>query len=66
MNMMVRFKELLRQKSQFIIATHSPILLSYPGAEILHLDEKGIRKVEYEETDQYRLTKFFLNNVSSV
>jgi len=62
MNMMVRMKELLQQDSQFIIATHSPILLAYPGAEILHLDEKGIRKVKYEETDQYRLTKLFLNN----
>ncbi|TCV20711.1 putative ATPase [Sphingobacterium alimentarium] len=62
MNMMVRMKELLEQDSQFIIATHSPILLAYPGADIFHLDEKGIRKVEYEETDQYRLTKFFLNN----
>jgi predicted ATPase len=62
MNMMVRFKELLSQKSQFIIATHSPILLAYPGAEIWQLDEKGIQKVAYEDTDQYRLTKFFLNN----
>lgn len=62
MNMMVRFKELLQQKSQFIIATHSPILLAYPGAEIWQLDEKGIQKVAYEDTDQYRLTKFFLNN----
>lgn len=62
MNMMVRFKELLSQKSQFIIATHSPILLAYPGAEIWQLDEKGIQKVAYEDTDQFRLTKFFLNN----
>ncbi|MCA5006210.1 AAA family ATPase [Sphingobacterium bovistauri] len=62
MNMMVRIKELLNQDSQFIIATHSPILLAYPDAEILHLDEKGIKNVEYEDTDQYRLTKFFLNN----
>lgn len=62
MNMMLRFKELLSQKSQFIIATHSPILLAYPGAEIWQLDEKGIQKVAYEDTDQYRLTKFFLNN----
>jgi predicted ATPase len=62
MNMMVRFKELLAQKSQFIIATHSPILLAYPEAEIWQLGEKGIHKVAYEDTEQYRLTKFFLNN----
>ena len=62
MNMMVRFKELLNQDSQFIIATHSPILLAFPGAEILQLTDKGLQKVAYKDTDQYRLTKFFLNN----
>ena len=62
MNMMVRMKELLNQDSQFIIATHSPILLAFPGAEILQLTDKGLQKVAYKDTDQYRLTKFFLNN----
>lgn len=66
MNMMVRIKELLSQKSQLIIATHSPILLAYPGAEIWQLDEKGIHKVVYEDADQFRLTKFFLNNPEGI
>jgi predicted ATPase len=49
--------------SQFIIATHSPILLGYPQADIYHFDhETGISTMEYEETEHYQLTKYFLNN----
>ncbi|MFJ6413859.1 AAA family ATPase [Terribacillus sp. AE2B 122] len=47
---------------QFIIATHSPILLGYPGAEILHFSEEGIRSVDYEETEHYQITRGFLEN----
>ncbi|MFP7494550.1 AAA family ATPase [Terribacillus saccharophilus] len=47
---------------QFLIATHSPILLGYPGAEILHFSEEGIRAVDYEETEHYQVTKGFLQN----
>ena len=50
------------RKSQFIIATHSPILLAYPGADIFLLDERGITSVKYEETDHYQITRSFLNN----
>jgi predicted ATPase len=58
---------LLRQSSlrgdvQFIIATHSPILLALPGAEIYSFDTSPIRKVEYEDTDYYRIYHDFLNN----
>jgi predicted ATPase len=52
---------LVRQESQFIIATHSPILLAYPRACIYQLDEDGIRKVEYEQTEHYSVTRQFLN-----
>jgi len=48
--------------SQFIIATHSPILLAYPRAKILLLDGKGITEVDYEDTEHYSITKQFLNN----
>lgn len=49
--------------SQFIIATHSPILLGYPNADIYHFDhETGISEIDYEETEHYQLTKYFLNN----
>jgi predicted ATPase len=47
---------------QFIIATHSPILLALPGAEIYSFDEAPIRQVEYEDTDYYRIYRDFLDN----
>lgn len=47
---------------QFIIATHSPILLGYPGADILQFSEDGIRSVDYEETEHYQITRGFLEN----
>ncbi len=53
---------LVKDDSQFIIATHSPILLAYPRAKILLLDENGIGEVNYEDTEHYSITKQFLNN----
>jgi predicted ATPase len=49
------------QNSQFIIATHSPILMAYPDALIWQLSDDGIRKVAYEETEHFQLTRDFLN-----
>jgi predicted ATPase len=48
--------------SQLIIATHSPILMAYPGATIYHLGPEGILETEYEETEHYRVTSDFLAN----
>lgn len=53
--------ELVKDNSQIIIATHSPILMAYPRAKILLLDEEGIREVAYTETEHYEVTKDFLN-----
>ncbi|WP_425807538.1 AAA family ATPase [Desulfitobacterium sp. Sab5] len=50
------------KNAQFIIATHSPILMAYPGAIIYQCDEDGFNQINYEETDHYRLTKSFLTN----
>lgn len=47
--------------AQFIIATHSPILLSYPNAVILNFDN-NLEQIDYKETEHFRLTKDFLNN----
>lgn len=59
---LARLHELLQSgESQFVIATHSPILLSYPGARIYAFDENGIRNVEYIETEHFQVTKDFLN-----
>ncbi|MDQ3369701.1 MAG: AAA family ATPase [Myxococcota bacterium] len=48
--------------SQFIIATHSPILMAYPGALIYQLDATGIRPVDYEQTEHFEITRDFLNH----
>lgn len=57
-----RIHDLASGGAQFIIATHSPILMAYPGALLYQLDETGMRAVEYEETEHYRLTRDFLNS----
>jgi predicted ATPase len=57
---------LVEKESQFIIATHSPILLAYPRSKILLLNEKGISDVKYEDTEHYSVTKYFLNNYSKM
>lgn len=49
-------------KSQFIIATHSPILLTYPGATILNFDESPLAPIELEETSHFHITKGILDN----
>jgi len=47
--------------AQFIIATHSPILLGFPGADILNFDD-GMNKIDYEDTDHYQITSYFLRH----
>ena len=54
--------QLVQDESQFIIATHSPILLSYPRAKILQFDGSGITEVAFEDTEHYAVTRDFLNN----
>lgn len=54
--------DLVKQNSQFIIATHSPILLAFPQAQIYVLTENGIELTPYKETEHYTLTRQFLNN----
>jgi predicted ATPase len=56
-----RMHELVADGSQFVIATHSPILLAYPGALIYELTEEGPAPTSYEDTDHYRLTRAFLD-----
>jgi len=60
--LMRRMHELVEEHSQFVIATHSPILLGYPDAAILELSESGVRRVAYDETPQVELTRAFLAN----
>lgn len=55
-------KQMVDQDSQFIIATHSPILMAYPGARIYSFDGGAIREAAYDETEHVSITRSFLNN----
>ena len=59
MAMLTRIHELVLDASQLIIATHSPILMAYPGATILEIADGELRRVEYEQTEHYQITKQF-------
>jgi predicted ATPase len=54
--------KLVKEGCQFIIATHSPILLAYPHAKILSFDATGIGEVAYEDTEHFAITRDFLNH----
>lgn len=62
MTLLSQIHQLVEKGSQFIIATHSPILMAYPGADIFTLDDAGMTITAYEETEHYQLTKNFLNH----
>ena len=62
MSLLVVIDELVKHDSQFLIATHSPILMAYPNADILEFSDQGIEKVSYRETDHYKITKQFIDN----
>jgi predicted ATPase len=49
-------------RAQFLIATHSPMLICYPGATIYQFNEDGVRETSYEDTEHFQLTKSFLDN----
>lgn len=57
-----RIHDLVRDSSQFIIATHSPILMAYPDATIYQCGPDGIHETTYEETEHYQVTRDFLMN----
>lgn len=54
--------QLVNAHSQFIIATHSPILLAYPHARIILFDRDGVSEVAYEDTEHHAVTRDFLNH----
>ena len=54
---------LVAQGTQFLIATHSPILMAYPNAIIYLFSKDGIKRVKYEETEHFTVTRGFLNRV---
>lgn len=62
MTLLAEIDRLVKAGSQLVIATHSPILMAYPGAKILELSEQGIACVAYRDTEHYRMTKQFLDD----
>ena len=61
-----RMRQLVHQDSQFIIATHSPILLAYPNAKIFLLDHRGYVPIQYEDTEHYQLARRILTETEEV
>jgi predicted ATPase len=57
-----RIHDLVLDNSQFIVATHSPILMAYPDAAIYLCSKEGVYPVAYEETEHYQVTRDFLSN----
>ena len=62
LTLLAEIDRLVKANSQLIIATHSPILMAYPGAQILELSAEGIRAVDWRETEHYQVTKRFLDD----
>ena len=62
MAVLVRMHDLVGQGAQFIIATHSPIIMAYPEAIIYQLTDDAMARVEYTDTEHYAVAKGFLDN----
>lgn len=62
LTLLITIHDYLKTGAQFIIATHSPILLGIPGAEILSLDNGCIHPIVYEDAECYQVMEMFINN----
>jgi predicted ATPase len=60
--MIARIHQLVKLRSQFIIATHSPILMAYPNSRIYQIGANGLGHVSWQETEHYIVAKRFLND----
>ena len=61
MRLLCYMQQLVNNNSQFVISTHSPILMTFPNAEILEITEDGINSVDYKETEHFLITKRFMD-----
>lgn len=61
MRLMCYMQQLVNNNSQFIISTHSPILMTFPNAEILEISDAGINSVDYKDTEHFLITKRFMD-----
>lgn len=62
LTLLIEISRLAKQGAQFIIASHSPILLGIPDAQILSFDEGVIHECDYKDTESYQVTEMFMNN----
>lgn len=62
LTVLARIHDLVQQGSQFIIATHSPMIMSYPYSQIYNLTEQGYQEMLYRDTEHFKLTKEFLES----
>ncbi|QHI72793.1 AAA family ATPase [Aminipila terrae] len=62
LSLIAEIDALVKQDSQFIIATHSPILMTFPRSTIYQFTESGIEMVDYKQTEHYQLSRSFLEN----
>jgi predicted ATPase len=66
MKLMSYMNELVENGCQFIISTHSPLLMAMPNADVYQLTQEDIKKVPYKETEHYILTRQFLENPEKI
>ena len=66
LGLLVLMEEAVKAGAQFIIASHSPILLGYPGADIFSFSQEPLKKIGYEETESYQVMEMFINNRDGV
>ena len=62
LTLIAEIDRLVKADSQFLIATHSPMLMACPNAQILELSPEGIRAADYRDTEHYRTMRDFLNS----
>ncbi len=62
LRLICRMQELVRDHSQFIISTHSPILMAFPDADVLQITESGVERVSFRETEHWQVTKMFFDD----
>lgn len=62
MELICYIKNLVDNNSQFIISTHSPILMTFPDAEVIEITQEEIKSVDYKETEHFLITKRFMDS----
>ena len=62
MRLMGHMRRLVDDESQFVVSTHSPMIMALPGADVVLIDERGLARVDYRETEHYQVMRHFLED----